>query len=62
MSLNSADEKLKKIYERKYQNILDIIDEELDFEDINEILKELAEPAKESFLCEIKGKIILNVQ
>ena len=46
MSLNSADEKLKKIYERKYQNILDIIDEELDFEDINEILKELAEPAK----------------
>ena len=60
MSLNSADEKLKKIYERKYQNILDIIDEKFDENDINEILKELAEPFQHSFISEIKEKIILN--
>ena len=38
----SANSKLKKIYTRKYAQILDIIDEGVDFEDINEILLGLA--------------------
>jgi hypothetical protein len=61
MSINSADYNLKKIYHRKYNNILDIM-EEFDANDINEILKELSEPFKNSFISEIKEKIILNAQ
>ena len=38
------------------------MDEEFDENDINEILKELSEPFKNSFISEIKEKIILNAQ
>jgi hypothetical protein len=48
------------IFKRKYSIILDIIDEEFDEKEINEILKKLAEPSKNSFISEIKEKIILN--
>ena len=54
MSIKSAALELKKIYKRKYDQILDIIEVEFDDKDINEILIELAEPSQNSFLCEIK--------
>jgi hypothetical protein len=62
MSIKSAALELKKIYKRKYDEILDIIEVEFDENEINEILKNLAEPSQNSFISEIKEKIILNAQ
>ena len=59
-SITSASLQLGKAYKSKYDDILDIIEEEVDFEDINEILKEQAQPSKNNFICEIKEQIILN--
>ena len=44
-SITSASSQLGKAYKKKYDKILDIIDGEVDFEDINEILKEQAKPS-----------------
>ena len=54
MSINSAAYELKKIYKKKYDKILDIIDIEFDDNEINEILKKSAEPLQNSFISEIK--------
>lgn len=59
-SINSANSQLKKIYNKSYDKILDIIEEEFDLEDIDEILGELAQPRKKDFIVEIKEQIILN--
>ena len=59
-SINSANSQLKKIYNKSYDKILDIIEEEFDLEDIDEILGELAQPRKKDFIGEIKEQIILN--
>jgi hypothetical protein len=42
-SINNANPDLKKIYRNKFNKIADIIEEEVDFEDINLILKELVQ-------------------
>ena len=52
--VGSSNSKLKRIYTKKYYQILDVIDDGIDFQDINEILLELAQPSQNSFISEIK--------
>ena len=59
-SIRSASLQLGKAYEKKYDKIIDIIDIEVDIEDINDILKEQAQPSENNFIHEIKEQIILN--
>ena len=50
------------MYNKSFGNILDIIEEEVDFEDINEIIKKLAQPSENNYLNEIKEQIIFNAK
>ena len=50
------------MYNKSFGNILDIIEEEVDFQDINETMKNLAQPSENKYLNEIKEQIILNAQ
>ena len=61
-SIISANPKLKKIYNKSFGNILDIIEEEVDFEDINETMKKLAQTSENNYLNEIKEQIIFNAK
>ena len=48
------------MYNNNFEKILDLIEEEVDFEDINEIMKNLAQPSENKYFNEIKEQIILN--
>ena len=48
------------MYNNNFEKILDLIEEEVDFEDINEIMKNLAQPSENNYLNEIKDQKILN--
>ena len=50
------------MYNKSFGNILDIIEEEVDFEDINETMKKLAQTSENNYLNEIKEQIIFNAK